>query len=555
MKPILHYLAVLFLCLINFSCEDYLVKAPLDNPSDDMFLSNESELEMAVTGIYNTLWFHPPEISTPFALTFEYATDNGWDRNGSGLQALGRGDGTPDNTFTVSFWTAFYRGIGRANYVISESTALQEEMTEENYNRLIAEARFLRAFYYSYLTELYGGVPLLTEPTSLSESEMARSPKQDVVDFILSELDDIEQHLPLEPTTKGRATEGAALALKSRVALYNERWEEAAQAAGDLMTDQSYQLHDEYDELFFYAGENSQEIIMSVQYLDGEQTHPLPQNFYSRMPLGHSNKKPSQQLVDSYESIDGLPIDESPLYDPDHPFENRDPRLNYTLVLPNTLFIGYIFNTNPDSTLVWNYNSDPPSRVENTEGTHAYASFTGYLWRKYADPEDKNDRTSSELNIILFRYAEVLLNYAEAKIELNELDETVYDAINAVRTRSSVGMPEITHGKSQAEMRSIIRKERRYEFAGEGNRYFDIRRWRIAHEIMPGPLYGRIPTGFLSDAPAIDEFGTPSYNNVANASEMSIIENRTFNENRDYLWPIPQLELETNPALEQNPKY
>lgn len=555
MKSINKYIIVFILGLISFSCQDYLTKSPLNQPSDDNFLKNETELEMAVNGAYNTLWFQPPGTGQPFSFTFEAASDNGWDRNGSQLQVLGKGDATPDNGYTGSFWQTFYEGIGRCNYILSKAEPLKEEMSEGKYNRLLSEVRFLRAFYYSYLSELFGGVPLVTEPVELSEAEIPRSTKAEVVDFILSELEAIGQHLSYEIGNKARVTKGSVQALRSRVALYNERWAESAQAAQILIDQGIYNLHDDFEELFKYAGENSQEIIMSVPYLKGENVHSLPRIFYSRMALGHSNKVPSQSLVDSYESIDGLSIDESPLYDPENPFENRDPRLDYTVVLPNTRFIGYIFNTNPDSTEVWNYNTSPPERVENTEATHAYSSFTGYLWRKYADPADKEERDNSELDIILFRYAEVLLNYAEAKIELGEIDQSVYNAINTVRTRPSVDMPAIAGGKSQSELRNIIRRERRYEFAGEGLRYFDIRRWNIAHEILPGTLRGRIETGYLSEAPEIDEVGTPSYNNVSNADEMEMIESRSFNENRDYLWPIPRIELETNSELEQNPNY
>src|SRR5690606_34090132 len=159
------------------------------------------------------------------------------------------------------------------------------------------------------------------------------------------------------------------------------------------------------------------------------------------------------------------------------------------------------------------------------------------------------------MNVILFRYAEVLLNYAEAKVELNEIDQSVYEAINAVRQRPSVNMPPIQSGKSQGELRSIIRKERKYEFAAEGLRFFDIRRWGIAHEVMPGKLLGRIRDGYLSSAPRIDENGTPHYENVSNSGEMRVIETRNYNKDRDYLWPIPRLETEVNPLLIQNPNY
>src|SRR5699024_12749836 len=128
-----------------------------------------------------------------------------------------------------------------------------------------------------------------------------------------------------------------------------------------------------------YVVEDVREIIMSVLYLGGEQTHSVPRLFYSRMALGHANKVPSQSLVDSYESTDGLPIDESPLYNPDNPFENRDHRLHYTVVLPNTLFIGYIFNTNLDITQTCDYCTDHPTRLENTEASDAYLSFISFI--------------------------------------------------------------------------------------------------------------------------------------------------------------------------------
>lgn len=265
-------------------------------------------------------------------------------------------------------------------------------------------------------------------------------------------------------------------------------------------------------------------------------------------------------MVDTYDCIDGLPIDESPLFDPQNPFENRDPRLEYTLVVPGSRLVNYIFDTNPEVEQVLDFSQDPPVLVENIEADHAYASFTGYLYRKHVDPANyPTDVSASEQNLNLFRLTEVLLNYVEAKVELNELDGSVYEAINAIRTRPSVNMPPILPGKSQEELRNIVRKERRHEMGMEGLRYFDIRRWRIAHEVVPGPLRGRVNRysggGWLNEPPAIDEIGTPSYDNISNANEMVVIETRSFNPERDYLWPIPRIELETNPSLTQNPGY
>ncbi|GAB2796179.1 RagB/SusD family nutrient uptake outer membrane protein [Rhabdobacter roseus] len=549
-------LLTLFIGLVTFSCSDYLERYPLDSPAAETFLRTEAELDLAVTGAYNTLWFKAID-NGPFALSLDYASDIGWDRNGSALQELGKGITTPDNGFTKSFWDTFYRGIGRCNYILSKAEPLADVVPAEKYNRLLAEVRFLRAYYYFYINELFGGVPLLTQPTLLSESQIPRASKAEITDFILAELAAIKPHLPTQVATnaRGRASRGAALALMARAALYNQQWETAAQAAQELMQLNVYQLHNNYGQLFMYAGQNSSEIILATQFLKGISVHSTPRQFYSRIALGHSNKIPVQALVDSYEATDGRSIDKSTVFDPAKPFANRDPRLGYTVVLPQSLFINFIFETHPDSLQTWSYASGTPRRVQNEEATHAYASFSGYLWRKYADVGDKDDRDNSDLNIILFRYAEVLLNYAEAKIELNQLDQSVYDAINAVRTRPTVNMPPIAAGKTQEELRYIVRRERKYELAGEGLRLFDIRRWGIMKEVMPGNLLGRVQRAFLANAPRIDEHATPHYENVANASQMRVIETRLFDPNRDQLWPIPRIELETNPALQQNPNY
>jgi hypothetical protein len=168
---------------------------------------------------------------------------------------------------------------------------------------------------------------------------------------------------------------------------------------------------------------------------------------------------------------------------------------------------------------------------------------------------DKADVQNSELNIILIRYAKVLLTYAEAKIEANQINASVYDAINQVRQRSGINKPAITEGKSQDQLRSVIRKERKYEFAMEGLRLNDIRRWKIAEQVLMGPVYGRIPRGLLSNAPVIDANGTPDYSNVTNPVDMRIIETKAFNKNRDYVWPLPSIEILTNKKLVQNPNY
>ncbi len=152
-------------------------------------------------------------------------------------------------------------------------------------------------------------------------------------------------------------------------------------------------------------------------------------------------------------------------------------------------------------------------------------------------PRIFSNPANSGINLILIRYAEMLLTYAEARIELDQIDQSVLDAINQVRQRPDVNMPPITGAFSQAEMRQIVSRERLEELAFEGLRFFDIRRWHIAKNVMPGKIYGM----------------TYMKNGTANVFEVSF--EKTFKANRDYLWPIPQKEVDLNPALTQNPNW
>jgi starch-binding outer membrane protein, SusD/RagB family len=536
--------------------DDYLDKYPLEGPSDASFYANQDELMMGLFGCYRSLNYHPSD-NMALPLLLDAITDIGWDRNGSPWQDISKGSHDSNNGYVRSVWAASYQGIGRCNFLLDNIDKVKDKISPALYAQVKAEARFLRAYHYHLLAELYGGVPLVTKTLKLEEAQVPRHTKAEVVDFVLTELEEAAKDLPVSYDAKnaGRAGKGAAWAIKARTALYNEKWEVAAQAAKAVMDLNQHKLHGNFGELFSYKGQSSPEIILSLQYLKGTISHTVPQNFMSRMSLGHSNKVPSQSLVDSYEMIDGLPIDKSPLFDPQKPFENRDPRLGFTVALPGSRFFDIRFETHKDSLKTTDYRTTPASRVNNVEATHAYATFTGYCWRKYTDLADKDDRTNSELNIILARYAEVLLNYAEAKIEANQIDASVYAAINQVRQRPSVDMPAIEPGKSQEELRYIVRRERKYELALEGLRLFDIRRWKIAEQVMNQPLLGRIPNGLLANAPAIDAHASPDYSHVTNRSKMRLVETRTFNPARDYLWPIPNIDVLANSKLNQNPVY
>lgn len=534
------------------SCSDYLEKYPLDKPSDATFYSTESELIMAINGIYNTSLYYQ-KAASPLNLVLDCASDICWDRDqGSDLQLLGEGLHVPTNTTFNELWFNGYSVISQCNMLLENMHKAQSVTSEELYKRIEGETRFFRAYHYHLLEHFFGNIPLIVKTQTIYDKPFQTS-RDSVSQFILEELEVAANLLPSQYTgdDQGRITQGCALAIKAREALFTKQWEIAAESCKRIMDSGVYSLEPEYADLFNKNNAGSEEAILFIQYSRVNKfTHGVPGNLFSRMASGYSNKVPPQQLVDSYYCTDGLPINESPLYNAADPFKNRDLRLNATIVVPGSVFLGYQFETHPDSVEIWDYNVSPAVRRENQDVTNPYATFSGYLWRKYTD-EEVTFRLESDLNIILIRYAEILLMYAEAKNELGQMDASAYEAFNKVRQRAD--MPSISNG-TQEENRKLIRQERKVEFAMEGLRFFDIRRWEIAELVMNGKLYGRPVGAYKSNyIPTFDENGTPDYSLYID--ELTSFDTRKFNPERDYLFPIPQKELDINSNLIQNPNY
>ena len=569
MKEFIYILISVFLFS---SCSDFLETSPWDSPSDKTFLANETELNMAVVGCYTNLWTDWETM--PFFLAFEELSDNGWDRNTNDVQKLSEGANDASSSFAQTVWGTCYSGIARCNYLINNA-GKAAGVSAAVISQAKAQAQFLRAYYYSYLIDLYGDVPLILETINLDNAKVSRSPKADVLAQIFKDYDEAAAVLSTaNKPTSGLPSKEAALALKARIALYNEKWDVAIAAASEVMKLEGSEviLDPSFSNLFTYEGQTSKEILFSIQYLFGQKVHQIFRLFGSRNGGGHANKVPSYQLVDSYECKDGLAIDKSPLYNPAKPWENRDPRLAWTFALPSSgyinwknepgcVFQGFQYETHRDSTKCWNYHTSPASRVANQDALNAYASFSGINWRKYVNDKNYGDVNNCDNNIIVIRYAEVLLIYAEAKVKAGQADASVYTALNKIRTRAK--MPAITE-MSADDLFYAIARERRHELSGEGQRLSDIRRWKIAEKVMNGFLLGRMQKSYPTKAPVIDKWGTPDYvaagipiasdANNPNTS-MRTVDKRVFNPAKDYLWPIPYIEMKTNPALTQNPNW
>lgn len=554
MKRVCFFLAITAV-FVQFSCEGYLDKYPLDSPSSTNFPQSKMELEMALNGAYQSL-YKKVGGQMQDELFWDHATDIGFVR-GAYESTEGILTGSVNTRMFSSHWTHYYKGIQRTNFIIENMAKARLIIDNAFCDRVEAEAKFIRAYHYMHLTERYGDVPFVVSSLNLDNALMERTPKREIIESLLSDLEAAGEVLPesYADNDGGRVTKGAALALKARIALYNEKYEVAAAAAQAVMA-LGYSLHNDYGELFQLGGEGSNEIIFQLSYHPDVYANTDHIFLGGRGGTGNwSITVPSRWLIDSYLCVDGKSIDKSGLYDPAKPYENRDSRLKESIIVPQTWFGGELFETHPDSTSTWRMEGNEMVRVANVEVTNQFATFTGYLWRKNWDETQYWQSWAGQgtLSAKLIRYAEVLLTYAEAKLELDQFDQSAYNAINAIRRRAD--MPDVERGLTQDQLRKVIRNERKIELAGEGFRLYDIRRWRIAEHVIPGDLPGRKYQAYWDNTgiPVINEYGHPEYNNQSDV--FKIIQKRSFDPQRDYLWAIPQNERDLNPSLTQNPGY
>ncbi|RKR14332.1 putative outer membrane starch-binding protein [Maribacter vaceletii] len=599
MKKIKYIITICLSALILGACEDTVLNLEDPGaPTDATFFQTQDHLEVALAGTYESLNYVR---TVPFPQLLDHTTDYAFNRgNVGGTVATTTGGLTSTEAIVNAFWDRFYTGVQRANNLLSNMHKAKDVTDPERFEQIKAEALFLRAMFYSYLTELYGDIPFRTEiVTSLDDLTIPKTSKTEIVANILTNLEEAASILPAVQSSgeRGRASANAANALIARIALYNGDMLLAESAALKVMNSEATPtLHTNYEELFTASGIGSPEVILDLSYTDGTRVHEISQRQGSRFG-GWCQLVPAQQIVDSYETINGLPIDEDPTYDPENPFNNRDPRLKATIAIPGEVWANHEIQQHSDSIAVWKVENgvniervfnpnaanpggrkiiDPYDGTEyTTGGANRFTSFTGYFWKKFSDEPaliaNDGSQRRSEQPVYLLRYAEVLLTYAEAKIEAGNIDNSVLNAINLVRERaynnSGIPYPAITT-TDQEELRKIIRRERKIEFADEGLRLFDIKRWRIAEKVMNTEVFGSPANGFskigsLNYIPSIDDDGFVTYPGAPSQPRVELgnldyreLEVRVFDPNKHYLWPIPQSEIDASEGIvEQNPGY
>ena len=502
------------LMIAGVSCsKNNLDKTPPDSVSTDVFWSTEAEVNSAVAGVYTRLQQNFLGYERVY---LDGLSDNAflWDNtNQPNFVLMTTGSLSASLSGALgNIYSSPYRAIASCNYFLDNVD--KAPMTEAKKNVAKAEVRFIRALCYFDLVQGYGGVVVYRKfPSTLQDANIAKSSKEQVYAFIEEDLDFAIANLP-DDKYNGHAVKGSAQGLKARVLVTQQKWPEAVALTQQIMTGGKFGLSNNFAALFRTAGQTqaavNTEIMFSTQYLattNPQRTSPGAAGM--DIELGwYSLMQPYQNLIDAYEMTDGLPITESPLYNPAMPYANRDPRLDLTVKLPNETW------RNPNTNVIWN---------------GSYTSFTGYLVEKYVDltkaPFTTATAPATDQDFIHLRYADILLMFAEAKNEVSGPDASVYAAINLVRGRTGINMPPVDQAKynTKEKLRDYIRHERRVEFAFEGQRYNDLKRWNIAHIELP-------------------KLSTPAGKPLV------------FTTN-NYLLPFLQSELDNNPNLVQNPGY
>ncbi|WP_207495150.1 RagB/SusD family nutrient uptake outer membrane protein [Aridibaculum aurantiacum] len=536
------------------------------------FLQDGSTTEGAITeeqvwgndsytrGFINNAYFHVPsgfDMDGDGAMLASGSDEAVNSNLNSSINIFNNGTWAPVRTVN-NIYADMYEGLRKVNLFLEKvptavliPTAELTTMTPADtgyaaqLNRLRGEAFFLRGMFFFELVKRYGGVPLVTRVLSPNENlNLPRNSFEECVAQVVKDCDSAIAHLPTwtqswNTQNRGRATKTAALALKARMLLYAasplfnttndaSKWQAAANVAKAVIDSNKHSLMTNYTNIFnFGAAQYNNEVIFATQALNRNDIE------INNAPIGYDGAKgrtnPTQEFVDAFEMTNGRSIsDAASGYNPNNPYNQRDPRLALTVNFNGRSFKGRAVET----------------FVGGADGLdkNVNATKTGYYMRKFlseAATWNQVSNTNARRPWVVLRYAEVLLNYAEALNEAQGPVADVYKYVNMVRQRSGVGMPALPAGLNKEQMRARIHNERRVELCFEGHRFFDVRRWKLADV-----FFNRSVSGMRI---------TPNTNGTFNYTRFTV-ESRVFFE-KHYLFPFSQNDMNRQPALVQNPGY
>jgi len=526
----------LIVFIFALSCnDDFLDRESKSSIPENMVFEDPELIQLFVNNIYSDVPGFDHEL-------YDNITDESRNFWGGAPQNVDRGEWFADNN-PMEYWA--YNQVRKTNVFLSKIDESSIDEDEKLY--LKGQVKTLRAKLYFDMVKRYGGVPLITYPQNLDDDLfIPRASTDETFEFIVDELKEAIELLPFSYGDRaidvGRFNKNSARAFLGRVLLFwaselynptedETRWREAAQMNKLVIESGVYQLHSNFRRIML--DKNNEEEIFSVQYLKGYKEHGwdswgMPD---SRSRQDASRRCPTQEFVDAFEMSNGKSIlDPASGYDPMNPYEGRDPRFYATVIYNGS---EYGFQGMP----VYTY-------IGGDDGINdPYQTVTGYLLRKGTDETNKDyyGWSGSDQNWIELRYAEVLLNYAEAQNEVLDVpDESIYNAIENIRERAGLDPYKLKDNLTKEEMRDVIRHERFIELSFEQKRYWDLRRWKIAKEVLDGKSFGAM---YIT----LEEDGSYTYERKPIEGQISVFQDKM------YFMPIPQREMEKNPELVQNP--
>lgn len=489
-KYILNISSFIFVMIFT-GCSDFLEKQPLDQPEQATFYSSEGEIQQGLVSTY--MRYRSTVIGgmgsgNGSALDLEALTDNAYSTSGfQSLQNIAQGGMTSATGGAVTaLWQDAWQGVSYCNFFLDnlERPEVKSLLSDANYKKYRGEALFNRCYFYFLLIQCYGDVPLVLHAVNMDTPymRMQRDPVSEIVARLLSDLDSAIDGLPLVAYTNGHAVKGSAVLLKTRILMYNKQYAEAATTAYSIIgnANNPHKLADDYAGIFYNKQVNNPEIMFSVWYSSSDDMHQFDQYTGSRMSC-----YPLFDLVKVYE-------EKSPGV--------KDPRLKMTVFMVGDTWVMYqgtdtksfqykTWNTatgKQDIILdpsVYGYsNQQFPPRNSSPRSSEGNIPVSSLAWKKGVNQtlNQARDKISAQ-HCVLMRYADLLLLYAEAMVESGQgNDPAALAALNAVRGRIGVEMPHKT-----GLTRDIVRNERRVELAYEGIRYYDIKRWGIAKDVIP----------------------------------------------------------------------
>lgn len=567
------FLAGLSLALVSCESMDLVPKSQGNTAS---WYTNETELALAANEFYILgYWQEPLNSSEQWCDNTTYRLQN---RNPGSKGTILDGTMNGQQYEVYALWEQSYKLIARANTMLENIHKAEGNVAQSVIDRYTGEACFARACKYADLIFFYGDVPYLERTETITEAEQkGRRPKEELIPLVYADFDKAIEGLPVSygQSAPIHFTKGAAMAMKARFALYMGDYEMAEKAAKACMDLGVYSLEPDYAKLFKQSTKvNPEKVFVLPRSIENDVVLDswIVKNGLPRNAGGYGSYNPSWDLLASYLCTDGLPIDESPLFDPRNPFKNRDPRCSMTIVAFNTEHCGFEYDPSPAAKTIMNYTTGKTQPNQDTRKVNQYASYTGLLWKKGIDASWLENGLKVEQDYIIMRYADVLLMYAEAMIEQNKIDDSVLKAINMVRARAygvdvseTSAYPAVKMG-SQEELRKTVRIERRMEFAMENSRLQDLMRWKLASKALNGYNYIMLqPDDLLKNVvekglwfwgmtPQIDENGLADFSALFNAGYCTTGAKRSFPD-REYLWPIPTHDMELCPNLTNNPGY